>query len=303
MLSRCRRPFRLVGVLVPVLLVSQLLASCADTQATAPSEGSVAFKAGLGPTLRGTAAVEPGPPLVRLGILTSAVVPRWNSAWIAKDPKQSSSQGAQAGFIAGMGMIQMAPLALAFWPAAVGVAAGMTAMGIIGSRQEETDEMRRAAPDRAAIADATTKLRPDQILREAFSERLARRTGRPIVPVLLQDANVSGSDPLDEARQAGLDGMVDLQIESLGLAAGEDTTTFGIFAQVRMRLVDVQGRLRYERTVAYGPGQPAPELPQPTLQTLEFLAMDRALVYRQSARETIRWIALLFAQDPGLPVK
>ena len=287
-----------------LLWLSLSLGGCAETdQATRDTEGAVAFRAGLGPSVRMQATIEPGPLLTRPGILTSAVVPRWESAWIAKDPKQSTFQGGQAGFLAGVSIVQMAPLALAFWPAAVGVTVGMTAMGIIGTQQQETDETRRAAPDRAAIAEATAKMQPDHLLREAFSERLARRTGRPIAPVSLQDANVSGSDPYADLRRAGQDAVVDLQIEYLGLAAGEDTATFGIFAQVRARVLDVDGHLRYDRTIAYGPGQPVPELPRPTFQTLEFLAMDRALVYRQSARDTLRWIALLLAEDPALPIK
>jgi hypothetical protein len=299
-LRRGRSGFRLARTLMAMLLVLSLPSCASETKP--PEEGDVAFRAGAGPSLPPT-AVEPGTPLRRLGILTPAVEPRWDSAWVQKNPGGASAQGTQSGFMTGLSIINtVGALALTFWPAAVGVAAGLTIMGLVGANQE-TPEMRRAAPDREAIAEATAKLQPDRILRDAFSERVARRTGRLVVPVLVQDANISGSDPLAEARQERLDGVVNLQIEFVGLAAGEDTTQFGVFAQARMRIVDLDGHLRYDRTVAYGPGQPVPELPRSTVQTLDFLAYDRALVYRQSARDTIRWIGLLFAEDPALPIK
>ncbi len=287
--------------LLPVLLIVALSFTGCASQNKPPAEGDVAFQAGAGSSSPAT-VVEPGPPLRRLGILTPAVEPRWNSAWVQKNSTGATGQGTQSGFITGLSIINtVAPLALTFWPAAVGVAAGMTIMGIVGA-QQETPEMRRAAPDRQAIAEAMANLQPDRMLREAFAERTTRRTGRPIVPVLVQDANISGSDPLADARRERLDGVVDLKIEFVGLAAGEDTTLFGVFAQARMRIMDLEGRLRYDRTVAYGPGQPVPELPRATVQTMEFLAADHAFVYRQGVRDTIRWIGLLFGEDKSLPV-
>ncbi|OGB91780.1 MAG: hypothetical protein A2Z31_07340 [candidate division NC10 bacterium RBG_16_65_8] len=106
-----------------------------------------------------------------------------------------------------------------------------------------------------------------------------------------------------EARTRGLDGVLDFTIVAIGLAAGEERDTFGVFVQVRVRAFDARdGQLRYERVLSYGPGQTVEGLPRSDVHTVEFLAADRGRVYRQVASDAIRRLARVLAEDPTLPL-
>jgi hypothetical protein len=161
-------------------------------------------------------------------------------------------------------------------------------------------------PDRASIAEATKTLRPDRLFRDAMAEALARRAGGPLSIVDWRQAwgpDIAGADPLIEARDKGLDGVLEFSLEAIGLAAGEEADTFGVFAQVRVRALDAPGgQLRYERVLSYGPGQLIEGLPRLDFYTVEFLAVDKARPYRHFASEAIRRLARLLADDPALPL-
>jgi hypothetical protein len=160
--------------------------------------------------------------------------------------------------------------------------------------------------DRAALTEAVTRLQPDRILREAVVEALAGRTGSPPVPIPWQPTwgpDTPGTDPLADAQKHETGGLLELAVEALGLTAGEETETFGIFVRVRARLLEAPGGgLRYERVLEHGPGRRVAGLPRPSSYTIGFLAADRGQVFRQEARETIVRLARVVAEDPALPV-
>ena len=97
--------------------------------------------------------------------------------------------------------------------------------------------------------------------------------------------------------------MLEFSLDAIGLAAGEEADTFGVFVQVRVRAFDVPGgQLRYERVLSYGPGQPMEGLPKLDFYTVEFLAADKGHPYKHFASEAIRRSARLLADDPALPL-
>ncbi len=286
-----------------------ILASCADTRPLQEPEGSVAFRSGIGNTTTNQTISIPGPDFTRTGILMPAYEPVWQSAWLSKDSQDSLSQGSLAGLSTGIAVLQIAPLALTFWPVAVGAAglvAGATVMGMLGVGQDDPSLQRMSPPDRVAIADATKALRPDRLFRDAMTDELARRAGSPLAVVpwyQVWGPDTPGTDPLIEARAKGLDGVLDVELQAIGLAAGEEKDTYGVFVQVRVRALDARdGRLRYEKVLSYGPGQPVADLPRSDFHTVELLAMDKAHLYRHLASQAIGRMAHLLADDPALPL-
>jgi hypothetical protein len=165
---------------------------------------------------------------------------------------------------------------------------------------------RISPPDRAAIAEATKTLRPDRLFRDAMAEALARRAGGPLSAVdwqLTWGPDARGTDPLIEARDKGLDGVLEFSLDAIGLAVGEEKDTVGVFVQVRVRALDVpSGQLRYERVLSYGPGQRMEGLPRLDFYTVEFLAADKGQPYKHFASEAIWRLARLLADDPALPL-
>ena len=290
-----------------VALLFALLAGCAETKPVLESEGSVAFRSGDGETRENRTHLIPGPAFERPGILVPASDPVWQSAWLSKDQQTNPLEsGATSGLITGVSIMQMAPFALTSWPAAVGIVVGATAMGMLGVTQEDPGLQRMSPPDRSAIAEATKSLRPDRLFREAMAEALARRAQGPLAVVDWRQAwgpDTAGTDPLAEARAKGLDGVLEFPLDAIGLAVGEDKDTFGIFVQVRVRVIDaLDGQVRYERVLSYGPGQLVEGLPRSDFHTIEFLAADKAQPYRYLASEAVRRMARLLAQDPALPL-
>jgi hypothetical protein len=283
-----------------------VLAGCAETTPVRESEGSVAFHSGAGEASPGHTQTVPGPSVRRPGILTPAYEPVWRSAWVSKDQPGSMLQGATAGLTTSIAILQIAPLALTFWPAAVGIVAGATAMGMLGITQDDAALERLSPPDRAAIAEATQSLRPDRLWRDSMAEALAQRMGSPLPDVPWHPGwgpDTAASDPLIEARARAVDGVLDFAVDAMGLAVGEEADTFGVFIQVRARLLDARdGQLRYQRILSYGPGQPVADLPRSEFHTIEFLALDKAQPYRYLASEAIRRMARLLAEDPALPL-
>jgi hypothetical protein len=284
-----------------------LLAGCAEMNPIRESEGSVAFRSGTGETSGNQTHLTPGPVFRRPGILVPAADPIWQSAWLSKDQQTNPLEsGATSGLITGFSIMQMVPFALTFWPAAVGIVVGATAMGMLGVGQDDPSLQRISPPDRAAIAEATKSLRPDRLFRDTMAEALARRVGDPLTIVewhQAQGPDTAGTDPLAEARAKGLDGVLELLLDAIGLAVGEETDTFGVFVQVRVRVIGVRdGQVRYERVLGYGPGQLVQGLPKPDFHTIEFLAVDRAQPYRYAASEAVRRMARLLADDPALPL-
>jgi hypothetical protein len=225
---------------------------------------------------------------------------------VEHDQQHPLLRGASAGLTTGIAIVEITPFALAFWPAAVGIVAGATAMGMLGISQPDATDQRMAPPDRLVIAEATKSLRPDALWRESAAEALSQRGMTPVVTVTSHQAwgpDTSGTDPLVEARAQGLDGVLEFSIDALGLAAGEDKDTFGVFVQVRARAVETQGGvLRYERVVSYGPGQRVEGLPRSDFYTVEFLAADQARVYRQLVSDALQRLARVVTEDPQLPL-
>ena len=294
---------RLVRLFVLPPLIGALLLGCGNS---APARrGDVAFRSGSPAGESGTRVVE-GPALRRPGVLVPVYAPTWQSAWLDKTAAHPVIQGATAGMLTGLAIVQVAPVALMFWPAAAGILVGATAMGMVGGAQPEPPNPLMPLSDRRVIAEATAALRPDQLFRDAMARALAERTGAPL-PVVdwLQTwgPDTVGTDPLAEARARGLDGVFEFTLEGIGLAVDDEPEMFGVFAQVRVRALDARdGAVRYERVLSYGPGQPVDGFPKPDTHTVEMLAINDGLVYRHIAGETLRRLARLLAEDPALPL-
>jgi hypothetical protein len=289
-----------------VAFLSVLVAGCAETKPVREPEGSVAFRAGTGETSGNRTYLTPGPAFQRPGILVPASDPVWQSAWLSKDQENSLTQGATAGLLTGINIIQVAPFALTFWPVTVGIVVGAVGMGMLGVVPEDPALQRISPPDRATIAEATKTLRPDRLFRDAMAEALARRVGTSLSTVDWHQAwgpDAPGTDLLIEARDKGLDGVLEISLDAIGLAVGEEADTFGVFVQVRVRALDAPGgQLRYERVLSYGPGQRIEGLPRLDFYTVEFLATDKGRPYRHFAAEAIGRLARLLADDPALPL-
>ena len=298
---------RSASVLLALLVVANLLVACGDTRPARQPEGTVAFRSGSGEERPSEAFVAPGRPFQRLGMLAPAHEQSWQAAWVEEDRQHPLLKGATAGMTTGLGFMMMIPMGAAFWPAAVGVVVGSTAMGILGVTQGESADLRLSAPDRTVIADATKQLQPDRLFRASVEEVLGHRRGEPLPTVTWQQRGdtdpAATDDPLGEARRQGLDGVVECAVDALGLAAGEERDTVGVFLQVRLRALDAHnGHLRYERVVRYGPGQAVEGLPRADVHTVEFLAADKGRVFRQVASAAIRGVARVLAEDPQLPL-
>jgi hypothetical protein len=139
--------------------------------------------------------------------------------------------------------MMVTPMALTFWPAAVGIVVGSTAMAMLGVAQSDSADVRLSPPDQTVIVAATKEVQPDRLLRESLRQALRNRAGDALPMVLWQHAGgveSDGTDPLAEARARGLDGVLECAVEALGLAAGEERDTFGVFIQVRVRALDAR---------------------------------------------------------------
>jgi hypothetical protein len=297
-------------ILLIILLSMTMLAGCADTRPAQEPEGSVAFRSGTGDGRNSQTYTVPGPVLKHVGILTPAYEPVWQSAWVSKDPENSLSQGATAGLSTSLVILQIAPIALTFWPVAAGAAGvviGAAVLGMLGGGQEDPSLQRISPPDRTVITEATRTLRPDRLFRESMTAAMAHRMRGPLPVVTWQQgwgADTAGTDPLAEARAQGMDGVLDFAVDAIGLAAGEEKDTFGVFVQVRVRALEARdGTLRYERVLSYGPGQPVEGLPRSDFHTVELLAMDKATLYRYLASQAIERMARLVTEDPDLPLE
>jgi hypothetical protein len=287
--------------------LAALLGGCGGASQPAPErEGQVAFRSAVGVESESRVEVFPGPQFRRPGLLTPPDEPGWQSAWIGPDPDKSALRGAEGGFAAGLSILTVTPAALVFWPAAVGIMAATTAAGALGEGFGMTTASRMSPPDRQVISEATKSLQPDRLLREAMAQALDRRlkTALPPVPCPpgcgVQDDT---ADLLAQAEAQGLDGVLHVSLEAIGLAAGMDRDTYGVFVQMHVRAMEVPGgRLRYDRVVSYGPGQAPPGLRAADIHSLQFLAADQAFAYRHLAGEAIRRVARLLAEDASLPL-
>ncbi len=307
--------------LAALVAVAVALASCAKElpptppPSASPPPGSLVYQSGAGGDAARRTDVLPGGAFARPGILTPAQASPWQGKWIDRnvpETKESAvGRGATTGLSLGMSVPQLGVVALLFWPAAVGIVAGATLAGAVGGalqkdKQDVDDGSGLSdAPDRRAIAEATTALHPDQLLIESAAEALAHRMGGPL-PRLPWEAPpapepVGEFPPLPPASPA-TDGALQFAIEVLGLSATDEPEIFGIFLQVRVRAFDLQSRqLRYERVIAHGPMNPIPEVPRPPAHSLDLMAMDNARLYRHQLTEIIRHVAHLIAEDPALP--
>jgi len=299
------RAGRLTRLVVLPLLLGLVTAGCADTAPARRAEGNVTFRSGSAGGENRTRVVE-GPALRRPGMLVPVYAPTWQSAWVDQRTEHPLVQGATAGMLTGLAIVQVAPVALMFWPAAAGIVVGATAMGMVGGAQPEPPNPLMPPSDRHIIAEATVGLRPDRLFREAMARVVAERTGGALPVVDWQQTigpDTVGIDPLAEARARGLDGVFEFTLEGIGLALSDEPEMFGVFAQVRVRAFDVHdGGVRYERVLSYGPGQPVDGLPRPDIHTVEMLAINDGLVYRHIAQEALRRMARLLAQDAALPL-
>jgi len=299
---------RVRDVLTSALLLA-LLAGCASTETAHPKEGQVVLKAGTTSPGSSSATVVPGREIRRLAVLVPGVDPTWRAGWEEGDPKKkpgAGGAGAYSGLMTGFMIVQAVPFLVAFWPAAVGVVAGTTALGAFGGQLESPAFAKMAEEDRATILQAVSDLRLDYQLRERTAAAITARTGRPVVSVPWYPTlgpETPGTDPLADARGKGADGLLNVSLEAFGLAMGEEAETFGTFVRVRVQLVEsAQGGLRYERILEHGPGRPLGGLPKPATYTMEFLAMDGGLVFRQEIQDVIARMARVVADDPALPL-
>jgi hypothetical protein len=240
-------------------------------------------------------------------MLVPGTDPAWRAGWTEGDAKtKPGAAGAYSGLMTGLMIVQAVPFFVTFWPAAVGIVAGTTALGAFGSQLEDPTFGKMAADDRATILQAVADLRLDYLLRERTAAAITDRTGRPVVSVpwyATQGPETPGTDPLADARGQGADGILNVSLEAFGLAMGEDPETFGPFVRVRVQLVEsARGGLRYDRILEHGPGRPLRGLPRPATYTMEFLAMDRARVFRQEMQDVIARMARVVADDPALPL-
>jgi len=165
-------------LLVP-LLAATLLVDCGDTRPGRQPEGTVAFRSGSGPESASQSYVVPGPPFGHPGMLVPAHEQAWQAAWTEEDREHPLLQGATTGMTTGLGFLMITPMAAAFWPAAVGIVVGSTAMGMLGVTQTTSTDVRLSPPDRAVIVEATKKLQPDRLFREVMEQALRGRTGEP----------------------------------------------------------------------------------------------------------------------------
>jgi len=285
-------------------LAAAPLAACGGSRAAHAPEGALAFSAGGAVPAEDPPRVLAGPAFARPGLLVPAAEPVWQSAWLDRRQESRAVAGAAAGFRVGMSILLVAPAALVFWPAAVAVVGGTTVLGAAGALSEDDlSPQRMAPPDRQVIAQATGALQPHRVLREAAARALARRAGAALPPVPC-GPGAEGERLAREARSRGLDGLVEFSLEAVGLAAGADRDTYGVFVQVRARAFDGRdGSLRYERVLSYGPGRPVEGLPRAEIYSIEMLAMDEARAYRHLATEAIRAVARRLAADPASPLQ
>jgi len=297
-----------IGRVLASALAALLLAGCATTQETPPQEGRVIFQAGDTGSPPTDALVVPGPAIHHPGVLIPTSDPPWQALWLDtdKDEKKMTGRGAFSGFLFGLGVVSSMPISLVAWPVAAGVVAGTTAMGLLGEEMDTSARSRVEIGDREALREAAATLYPDRLLRESLAAALAGRTGRAPFSVAWQPPrgpDTPGTNPMAEARKAGADGVLDLTVEAFGLAMGEDSESFGVFVRVRAQLIEVgSGRLRYERVLQHGPGRPMAGMPRPAAYSLEFLALDKARVFRHEMREVLARMAAILARDAALPL-
>jgi hypothetical protein len=286
-------------------LVAAFCTGCASTETAGPKEGQVVFRAGTAPPGSSEAAMVPGESIQQMAVLVPATDPAWQAGWLEVDKKRSGAGGAYTGLMTGLMIVQSVPFFMGFWPAAVGVVVGTTAMGALGGQLDSTSFGKMTADDQATILQAVADLRLDHLLRESTTVALAARTGRPPLSILwfpTWGPDAPGTDPLVEARRQGADGVLNVSLEAFGLAKGEETDTYGVFVRVRAQLVQVAGGIRYDREFEHGPGRPLRGLPRPAAYTLEFLAMDHAHVFRHEMQDVIARMARVVAEDPALPL-
>lgn len=293
-------------LLVP-LLVPALLVGCGDTRPARQPEGTIALQGGSGPQGASQTHILPGPPFRRPGMLIPASQQVWKSAWVEPENKEHPlTRGAAAGITTGIGFLLITPMAATFWPAAVGIMVASTTAGMLGIGLADSADVRMSAPDRTIILTATERLQPDRLFRESLEQALSRRTTEPLAMVAwdqTQGPDTTATDPLVEVRDRQLDGVVECAVTALGLAAGEERDTFGVFVEVRVRALDARdGRVRYDRVLGYGPGQTVAGLPRADFHTMEFLAADQGRVFRQVASDAIQRLARILAEDSQLPL-
>ncbi|HXZ45058.1 MAG TPA: hypothetical protein VEH53_09525 [archaeon] len=286
-------------------LVAALCAGCAATETAAPKEGQVVCQAGTPPPGPSEATIVPGEAIQRPAVLVPATDPPWRAGWLEADRKKSGAGGAYSGLMTGLMIVQSVPFFMGFWPAAVGVVVGTTAVGALGGQLDSTSFEKMTADDQATILQAIADLRLDHLLRESVTGAVAARTRLPPLSVLWYPTwgpDARGTDPLAEARRQGADGVLNVSLEAFGLAKGEEADTYGVFVRVRAQLVQVTGGIRYDRVFEHGPGRPLAGLPRPAAYTLEFLAMDQAHVFRHEMQDVITRMARVVAEDPALPL-
>ncbi len=291
---------------LPGLLVALLFAGCTPVAQDRQPEGQVVFHAGTQRADAGASPVTPGPPIRRVAILIPAYEPARTADWAQLDRKTPGGGGAVVGLGVGMMILQSIPLFLLTWPAAVGVVAGTSILGAVGEFAGNTPFAAIDAADQASLSEVANSLRPEPWLRQDVGEALARRMGDP--PVGLRwyaslGPDTLGTDPLADAHEQGIDGLLNLVVESFGLAVGEDEGSFGTYVRIRSQWIETStGRVRYQRILECGPGRAMPGLPRPADHALGLLALDGGLVFRQEVREAIAGLARILAEDPALPI-
>jgi hypothetical protein len=288
-------------------LVAALLAGCASTETAGPKEGQVVLRAGTTPPGSSNTVIVPGEDIRRLAVLVPGVDPAWQAGWVEGDNKQRpGASGAYSGLMTGLMIVQSVPFLSGFWPAAVGVVVGTTAMGAFGAQFDSTTFGQLTVDDRATILQAVADLRLDHLLRQSTAAVLRARTGRPPLSILWYPTwgpDTPGTDPLADARERGADGVLNVSLEAFGLAMGEEKDTFGVFIRVRAQLAEsAGGGIRYDRVLEYGPGHELRGMPRPATYTLEFLALDQARVFRHEMQEAIARMARIVTDDPALPL-
>jgi hypothetical protein len=293
--------------------VAATIAACGGTETARRSEGDQVFRAGQAAAPPAVQfVVNPGAPLARVGLLIPTTDPAWQTSWVdqRQDDSSKATRAAQAGVLTGLMVLQAAPIAIVAWPVAVGVgAASLLAGGTAATAVASGAPMMPtwlSPPDEAAIATATNQMQANRLARSAFAEGLRARMGGPVETIdIMEPVGPEGprSEWLNAAAAQGLDGLVDIRVEGVGLSAGDTVETFGAFTQIRVRAFEVRGgRLRYERVMGYGPAQPAGNLPPVSTYSMGLMAGDGARVYRFEAAQAIDRLSRALATDPALPI-
>lgn len=253
--------------------------------------------------------VGPSEPLGKLAVVSGTDEPRWTALW-PEWPNwlpDSAEAGAMAGAWQAYGLATLVPLLVVPPPILLGLVAAGAIGGALSAGTRAPAFAEAEAIDRLRLEAVLAQARPQAYLRARFSEEVARESGTrpldaPIGGAIAADPSVGDLSTL--ARSLGADSVADVAILQFGLARGEVPSEMGVFANVRLRVTRVSdGAIILQKVYLYGPNQPLGELAPLTAYSLEMLAADGALVFRQELQTALNGIARIIARDPDLAIR